>query len=244
MKAEQRRARRGDKHNDDYRYVVILTYGRTGSTVLQAALNSVDDVCVRGENYGVGNHLEKLFKAAARTRTEQSGGVTTDTISPWYGAHLIEPESLLEALRRVLIEQVLRPESGTRVLGFKEIRHTPDYFDTIDDLLAYALFLDRLLPGVQFVINTRNSEDTSKSGWWRDDPAALQLLERSRDWMLELPGRIEAKLGPGRVVRMNYDDWNGNPQALQDMLLQLGLNGDLSRLTEVSGRRLSHMQAK
>ena len=245
MKTEQRRvANSGPQEDTSYQYVVIFTYGRTGSTVLQAALNSVDGVCVRGENYGVGNQLEKLYKAARRTRTEQSGGITTDTISPWYGAHLVDPDGLLEDLRRTFVGRVLRPETGTRVLGFKEIRHTPDYFETIDDLLEYALFLDLLLPGVKFVVNTRNAEDTSKSGWWRNDPKAHQVLEKSREWMLALPAMLEAKLGRGRVTTMNYDEWNGNPQALLDMLERLGLEGDPVKLAEVSGRRLEHMQNK
>ncbi|MHB1068086.1 MAG: hypothetical protein ACYC2Z_11785 [Candidatus Nanopelagicales bacterium] len=35
----------------DLRFVTVVTYGRTGSTVIQAALNALPGVVVRGENY-------------------------------------------------------------------------------------------------------------------------------------------------------------------------------------------------
>ena len=225
-------------------YVIILTYGRTGSTVLQGALNTVPGVSIRGENYGVVNHMAKLHAAARRTNAEQSGGVTTDTISPWYGAHLIDADGLLTSLRDGLVNDVLKPPSGTTVAGFKEIRHTTDYFATFDELVDYTVFLDRLLPGVRFVVNTRGAEDTSKSGWWKDDPSAVELLNRTRDWMLQLPGAITERLGTGRVVVMEYEAWNQNPQELARMLRELDLPVDLGALAEVSGRRLAHMQNK
>ena len=36
----------------DLRYLTVVTYGRTGSTVVQAALNALPGVVVRGENVG------------------------------------------------------------------------------------------------------------------------------------------------------------------------------------------------
>lgn len=212
--------------------------------MLQGALNTVEEVCVRGENYGVVNLMEKLYKAAARTREEQAGGITTDTISPWYGAHLIDTENLLTGLRETLISNVLQPPAGTQTLGFKEIRHTPEYFESLDALLAYALFLTRLLPGVKFVVNTRNAEDTSKSGWWKENPEAYALLEEAREWMLALPERLRAEIGNDRVVVMEYDEWNQNPHELARMLGDLGYTPDIEKLTEVSQRRLDHLKNK
>ncbi len=242
---ERRQAMRaGHQDTGALSYIVILTYGRTGSTVLQGALNTVPGVSIRGENYGVVNHMAKLHAAAARTHGEQSGGVTTNTISPWYGAHLIDPDGLLGTLRDGIVNDVLQPPAGTTVTGFKEIRHTTDYFSSFEELVEYAVFLDRLLPGVRFVVNTRSPEDTSKSGWWKDDPSAVELLNRTRDWMLRLPAAIEERLGAHRVVTMVYETWNQNPQELARMLGELDLPADLELLTEVSGRRLDHMQTK
>ena len=220
----------------------MLTYGRTGSTVLQAALNEADGVCVRGENHGAVNHLRRAYDSAVRTRGEHGGADASGTDDPWFGAHLVELDGLLEHLRRTLIEGFLRPPSGTRVVGFKEIRHTTDHFETLEDLLGYALFLDRLLPGVRFVVNTRNVEDTSRSSWWRDDPRSGGVLEESRRWLLDLPALLEERLGPGRVVVMEYDEWKGRPESLLGMLEQLGLRADPARIERVAGRRLGHME--
>lgn len=41
-------------------FVFLVTYGRAGSTLTQKYLNSLPDVCVRGEN---GNLLYHLFRA-------------------------------------------------------------------------------------------------------------------------------------------------------------------------------------
>jgi hypothetical protein len=242
---QERHQARGTHHEaGDYQYLVIFTYGRTGSTVLQGALNSIDGICIRGENYGAVNQMEKLHKVVARTHNEQSGGITTDTISPWYGAHMIDVDGTLKSLRQTLVAQILRPPAGTTVVGFKEIRHTPDYFDSLDGLLEYALFLDKLLPGVKFVVNTRNAEDTSKSGWWKDDPNAPKVLETAREWMLALPEHLRARLGKDRVVVMDYETWNKNPEELARMIRELGFEPDMARLEEVSTRRLDHMQQK
>lgn len=238
LRAKRRRAATAPIHE----YVVILTYGRTGSTVLQAALNSVDGVCVRGENNAALNHLRNFYESTRRTRADHGGGAASDTGNPWFGAHLIDDDGLLDDLRAAFVERVLRPPAGAKVAGFKEIRHTCEHFVTPDDLLEYVVFLDRLLPGVRFVVNTRNVEDTNRSSWWREYADAEQVLTRSREWLLELPARIDAKLGPGRVVTLEYDDWNGNPDALHAMLERLGLDGDIERLRAISANRLTHMR--
>jgi len=237
-----RRAKRARRDTDapTHEYVVVLTYGRTGSTVLQAVLNSVDGVCIRGENHAAAIHLWNLYESVRRTLDEHGGGTASDSGNPWFGAHLVDPEGLIEDLRKAFVEHVLRPPEGTRVLGFKEIRHTPEYFDTPEDLLEYVLFLDRLLPGVKFVVNTRDAEDTSRSAWWRTHPRAGEVLTQARAWLLDLPERIEDRLGPGRVVRLEYESWNGRPEMLLDVLERLGLRGDPARVRAISAHRLTH----
>ena len=57
-----------------------------------------------------------------------------------------------------MIEQLLRPEQGTSVLGFKEVRYEPGHFADYDLLLSYLLFLNTLFPGITYVFNVRDPD--------------------------------------------------------------------------------------
>ena len=47
---------------DNKAVVVIITYGRSGSTLLQSLLNSIDGVHISGENGGIINQLYYTYK--------------------------------------------------------------------------------------------------------------------------------------------------------------------------------------
>ena len=106
-------------------YVFIVTYGRSGSTLVQKILNSIPGYCVRGENnnglfyiYQVWREMTQARAIVALRRQKRQ----SESDHPWYGAELIEPDAFGHALRRTFVDEVLRPPKGTRVAGFKEIR--------------------------------------------------------------------------------------------------------------------------
>ena len=63
----------GDR--DDLGYVFVMTYGRSGSTLVQGLLNAIPGYLIRGENAAALNHLHGFHK----TMLAESGAATSST---------------------------------------------------------------------------------------------------------------------------------------------------------------------
>ncbi len=109
------------------RYVFVVTYGRSGSTLLQSLLNSCKGVQIRGEN---GNVLYHLYRAAMAARSTRQIGKTPQTVvpdGPWYGAGEVRPVLFESELIGNFVRTVLAPDDGIQVTGFKEIRYNRNF---------------------------------------------------------------------------------------------------------------------
>ena len=78
-----------EKGQLNFRHLFVITYGRSGSTLLQGLLNSIDGMLIRGENNNV---VVNLFQAhAALSLTKKK--FIKDTRAPtaaWFGAGQID----------------------------------------------------------------------------------------------------------------------------------------------------------
>lgn len=221
----------------DLRFVTVVTYGRTGSTALQVALNALPRVQVRGENYSALRGLNAYVQAIAETADRHRGGKPK---SPWYGARDLSPQVVVDDLRRHVLDTVLRPDPDVDWIGFKEVRYEPGHFPSYDDLLNYLLFLDRLLPGIAYLMNVRNPQDASRSGWWPDNANALDVLTTTRGWLVDAAADLNAMLGPDRAVVVDYDEWTADPLVLIDACARLGLPRDDVAVRAALAQRLEH----
>ena len=221
----------------DLRYVTVVTYGPTGSTVLQAALNTLPGVIVRGENYSAFRGLNAYVQAIAETADRHHAGKPTH---PWFGSARLDPAQVLADLRRHVVTTVLRPRADTSWVGFKEVRYEPGHFATYDDLLNYLLFLGKLFPGIAFVFNVRDPAAAARSGWWPDNPAAGEVLETTRAWLVAANDDLRRMLGAGRSVLLDYDEWNGHPDVLVAAFAALGLPSNAGGVRDAVGERLEH----
>ena len=77
--------------------VFIVTWGRTGSTLLNKILNSTPGVDIRGEN---NNTLWYIFKAWQRAKYMKGycGPKSHTTSGPWYGAPKVNPDDFAKSL--------------------------------------------------------------------------------------------------------------------------------------------------
>ncbi|HEY9292796.1 MAG TPA: hypothetical protein VIP98_16060, partial [Microlunatus sp.] len=81
-------------------YLFVVTYGRSGSTLLQGILNSIPGYLVRGENRSVLRHLYKYQQGLDRDRSllyrpEQP----LPTTHAWFGMDLFSSDDSLRHLR-------------------------------------------------------------------------------------------------------------------------------------------------
>lgn len=222
---------------DGCAFITIVTYGRTGSTALQAAMNALPGVVVRGENYNALRGLHAYVQAIAETADRHHAGKPTH---PWFGSARLAPAEVLADLRRHVVDYVLRPKPTTTWAGFKEVRYEPGHFPDDDALLDYLLFLDKLLPGLRFLFNVRDAQAAARSGWWPDNPDALEVLERTRASLDSAASELNRILGAGRAVVVDYDRWSEDPSVVIDAFDALGLPHDDDAVREALGQRLSH----
>lgn len=227
----QRRVRRleSERGYGEYRYVFVMAYGRSGSTLLQAILNSTPGVLIRGENRGLAYHLHQFHKSAVKDAA-WAGDVARRRVNPFFGIRDYPAELAITRIRELLLDTVLRPEPGTEVLGFKEIRWYQE------DLPEYLAFMRQVFPGARFVLNTRNLDDVAKSSWWADHEDAHEKLAAIEERMLSA---AEA-LGPA-VFHVRYDEYVPEPARLCGLFDWLGLEFDEARVRTVMARRYAQL---
>ncbi|GJM37525.1 MAG: hypothetical protein DHS20C19_08920 [Acidimicrobiales bacterium] len=207
-------------------HVLIVTYGRSGSTLLQGVLNTINGLLMRGEN---GNAFHEFFKAAREVESNRHrSGSSFAPYSAWFGMAEMSAIRLVDELRPVARRMLLGndvDDPAVGAIGFKEIR----YLDVQDDLLDYLGFLEELFPNTAFVFNTRDPGETVASGWWVDeDPAVVT------DEILRLHSRFTAFAeGRSNCFSIDYRDVVGTTQRLQDLFAFLGADFDQDRADAV-----------
>ena len=107
----------------DLRYLFVVTYGRSGSTLVQGLLNTLPGVLVRGEN---NLYVLPLFraKALAESHARKYGKARSRKVSSaFYGLHALDPGLFVSSARELVIRQLLGPvdPASVQVLGFKEV---------------------------------------------------------------------------------------------------------------------------
>jgi hypothetical protein len=215
---------------DDLGYLFVMTYGRSGSTLLQGILDSIPGYLIRGENRQVLLHVYRfhrtavkqraLHRRAQRQRDEPLGGLTAT--KAWYGMDNFEVRASLRDARRLALDTILRPEADTRVTGFKEIRWTSD------EVGAYVAWLRKVFPGARFVVNTRDLHAVAQSKWWAERPNAYDHLREREEILLQL-----AKGLGDAAFHVHYDDYVDNPRALKPLFDWLGEDFDETRIRAV-----------
>ena len=225
------------KRQQPLRYLTVVTYGRTGSTALQAALNTLPGVLVRGENYSALRGLETYVQAIAETADRHHAKRPRH---PWYGSASINPQAILDDQRRHVIEHVLAPKKDTSVIGFKEVRYEPGHFESYEVMLSYLLFLNKLFPGITYILNVREPEAAARSGWWPNHEDPIAALTQSRDWLVEATHDLNTILGTQQAHLLSYEDWQANPDALIKAFAAMQLPSNDAGVKEALAVKLDH----
>lgn len=212
-------------------YLCIVTYGRSGSTLLQAILNSIDGYCIRGENNLA---LLPLFWSSRRL-TEAKATYSVDSHRsnhPWYGIGDVDPERYTRRLIEAFRDDVLRPPPGCRVVGFKEIR----YFE-VEDLALFLNFIRTELYPCKLIFNTRDADAVARSAWHGEgDPAPILSMVRRLDQIF-CAYRSEH---PDDCFVLEYDAYKNDPMALEPLFSFLGEPFDVQAISNVLMHRLAH----
>jgi hypothetical protein len=198
------------------RYLFVVTYGRSGSTLVQGLLNAIPRTLVRGEN---NFYILPLYQAMVRARTvkrKYGGPRSSRTASAFYGLQELQLSAFDEFTRRLVVRQLLgdAKRSHFDVVGFKEIRWNQISPEAQADFFA---FLDRAFPGAQYVLNRRNHDDVRTSDFWRgrEDQHFVDTVTRIEEIQEFL--RVTR---PGRVYDVEYEVLTGADESAAEKLLR------------------------
>lgn len=154
----------------NFQSVLIITYGRSGSTLLQGLLNSIEGCVVRGENYNLCHGLFLAYRALQETKAQPSNKAeySLSVTHPWFGAAWLDEQRFLQDARELVFHQLVPENAGTfpQCIGFKEIRYLS--FNN-SELNAYLNFLNKLFPNPAFIFLTRDHGQVLQSAWWKNE---------------------------------------------------------------------------
>lgn len=217
-------------------YVFVVTYGRSGSTLVQGLLNSIPGYLVRGENRQIMRHLwafdrEGLAERNVQRRKQRKRGAevgSSDVTSPLFGMDNFAHKAAKAYARKMAVRTLFRPEEDTRVTGFKEIlwgdEDTPEFVE----------WLREVFPGAKFVINTRALDAVAQSAWWAEEPDAVADLQRREAILIDL----REQLGDA-AFHIRYDEYTEDPTVLRGLFEWLGEDWDEARVRAVLDTRHS-----
>lgn len=198
-----------------FKHILIVTYGRSGSTLLQGILNTIDGVVLRGENDNVFFDFYKAYNKLVDLKKQRSKAVEPN--NAWYGICLVDEKELLarfhELAKTILLADKC-DEAATTTYGFKEIR----YSLAGDDFGNYLDFLSQLFPNVAFIFNTRDLQDVASSGWWKDGDRTSVIGE-----LEALEARFSAYAGERtNCFSIRYEDVLAKGEQLRKLFNFLG----------------------
>lgn len=214
-------------------FVFIVTYGRSGSTLLQTILQSINGYCIRGENNNVLWPLYQSVCALADARADH-GHRPMAPHEPWFGIDQVDAERYARRVVDLFLEEVIQPPEDARVLGFKEIRFHRAGADRFEPFLN---FIASHMAPAKFIFNCRPWQQVARSGWWQDcDEVMVRDLVETAD---ALYADYAAK-HPAHCFIARYDDYSGNPDYWRDLFEFLGEPFDPDRIRALSERKLTH----
>ena len=212
--------------------IFIVTYGRSGSTLLQSLLQTIPGAHITGENNLA---LASLFEASRSIRRARRtwGQEPRPKTHPWFGVDRVRPKRFETRLVRSFVEEVLRPPREARWIGFKEIR-----YQTLEqDFVPFLEFCQRSFPNPVFVFNSRNGLDVSKSRWWANKP---------RETVLDMVATMDARFAefaganPACSHRVFHEQTRADLTTLRPLFDKLGEPFDLKAARKIAAKKLRH----
>lgn len=146
----------------------VMAQPRSGSTLVQRLINCDSDFRILGEHMGIlrgisqswyameGGRFDPQFLNLGGGKRHFSNGSKVEAVNDWTALRNgLTEESVLDTFRAV-VEEVLKPASGCKTTGFKEIRYGLIGDHTIEMLAA-------LFPESKFLCVYRNPADMIRS---------------------------------------------------------------------------------
>lgn len=225
------------------KYFIILSPGRTGSTLLVKIINTaLDNKSFYGEfKYHPITDLSKILKQLEDysefiKKSHEHCWVVENLDHPYYKHKstrddnwLKENLEFIEYSKQEILKKYFQPKD--LICGYKQL------FNKDEEVIGNII---KSTDNVYFIINTRDpvalSQSYARAGFGRDEPSGPDDLKQKLDEYKNL-----INLSPERFFCIDYSDFT-NPSStnLKDLFSFMGLHFDEQKITEALKVQLRH----
>jgi len=197
-------------------YVFVVTYGRSGSTLVQGMLNSMPRTLVRGENGLYVQHLFRAWQAADVIRQKRKGPPARKPTNAFFGINALTRARFVRSAHRLVVGGILGSEEDKDFdrIGFKEV----DWHQIApEETEPFFAWFEEVCPDAKYVLNTRDVAQVLGSGFWQrqDEDEAMAAIRR----VIEIQDHLRSTR-PDRVHETRYEVITGDDQAASDAALK------------------------
>jgi hypothetical protein len=163
---------------NNYKFILICSTGRSGSTTLQRIINTIPNTNICGENHNAILHLLNSYKSIKLLPQNNNYEYYKEKNKKpcWYNH--FDKEKIIDDFKNIII-QFLNYEGNAINIGFKEIRYNEINIQILNE------FVD-LFPNTKILLHIRRDiESQSKSGWWAHNNDAYAFLEKKNNILLD-----------------------------------------------------------
>lgn len=189
------------------RYVFVVTYGRSGSTLTQGLLNTLPGTLVRGENNMFMLPFFRSWAGLKEFQEKNNENARKGSQSAFYGLDEIDPEDFVQTARELTLRSLYgsADPSGVEVLGFKEVLW---HRIKREEQAAFFDWFEQIFPGATYVLNQRDHEKVSTSGFWQnqEERRVLRTLKRVEEMQQFLRDSRPGRTHDIRYERVTSDD--------------------------------------
>jgi hypothetical protein len=203
-----------------FRSVYVVTYGRSGSTLLTGYLTELPGFDLKGENYLFPLPAMESEKKVRDSRRKPYKG-RENPENPWYGSHQFSPHRWRADITRAMLNQLYPSRPIPKTIGFKEIRWysyvKPEEFD---ETLEWLCSLRG--PGAVIFL-FRDLDKVMSSAWWAELPPEKAASDRKKLERFEAQAREFAHTHPNMATVITYEEFIKDPAAPQRVCDLLGV---------------------
>lgn len=196
-------------------YVFVVTYGRSGSTLVQGMLNTMPRTLVRGENGLYVQHLFRAWRATDVIRQKRKGPPARKATNAFFGINALTRSRFVRSAHRLVVGGILGSEDEKDFdrIGFKEV----DWHQVLpEETEPFFAWLDEVCPDAKYILNTRDVEQVLGSGFWQrqETDEALAAINR----VVEIQDHLRATRAD-RVLETRYEIITGDDRTASDAAL-------------------------
>ena len=220
-----------------FRSVYVVTYGRSGSTLLTGYLSHLPGFDIKGENYLFPLPLaEAEERLAAAARLPYQG--REKQASPWYGSQAFSTVQWKRDVRRAVLNQLYPFKPIPKTIGFKEIRWW--YRTTEEDFETKLAWITSIRKPGAIVFLTRNLDDTMAGAWWVKLSDEERVEQRAALEKFQGMAADYAHAHPDHSILVTYEDFCADSSEAKRLCAMLGVRFREDVYRKTMGERYSY----